>query len=274
MKKFTIVLLIGSLYIFQPAFAKKFPFNSSIKATIPCQFNQHQKPYKYSLFYITANGRLALLGKYPIGTNVTILNHKTGTSLICKTVSVKTYTSDYEGTTTATTLNQVIYARYEEIILYTAIFSARMNTFQLIKGTAIKDSIQIHRLDSTLKAGSYLTKLLAQYDEAKFANDLLTTLTDKLPLVEHVNIPGIDLKIITYKLGQYEAGPRFVEINNKLFPLSGQCSSLDYQVYKYGNTYYIKSNSGACETGYIIADIFSIRNGSIVNEYSNGGYSN
>lgn len=240
----------------------------------PFNIDKSHKPYKYALLYATPNDQLALLGKYPIGVTVTILNNKTGKTILCKTASVKKYESEFTGEAVATILDKPIFAKKSEEHSFTAVFSSKNVGFQMINRTLIQDEVKIQNIDNLIKQGGYLVNLLKQYDQAKFEAGYLDILKSKTPIVHHLNISGADVNVVTYKFNENETGPRFIEVNSKIFPLSGQCSFLDFQVYKYGNNYFIKSNSGACETGYIIAEIFEIREDSVIKEFSDSGYSN
>jgi hypothetical protein len=83
--------------------------------------DKSHKPYEYALFYITPNKQLALLGKYPIGTSVNILNNKTGESILCKTSSIKQYENEYTGDVVATILDKSILVNDLEEHSFTAV---------------------------------------------------------------------------------------------------------------------------------------------------------
>jgi hypothetical protein len=236
--------------------------------------DRSHKPHEYALLDLTPNNQLALLGKYSIGTNVTILNNKTGESFLCKTTSVKKFSNELEGDAILTTLDKVISVRSPDQHLFTAILSADRATFELVDRRLVEDMVLTLKIDKVIKQQGYLKQLLSQYDEAKFASGYLESLASKIPVIHHLNIPGVDINVITYKFNEYEIGPRFLEINSKIMPLSGQCCFLDFQVFKYGRNYFIKSNSGQCESGYIVAEIFEMRDNALIKEFSDGGYSN
>ncbi len=62
-----------------------------------------------------------------------------------------------------------------------------------------------HKIDKMIRQQGYLKQIMSQYGEPKFVIDYLELLALKLPEIHHLNIPGVEINIITYKFGEYES---------------------------------------------------------------------
>lgn len=232
--------------------------------------------YQYALLYIFKGQQLTLLGKQPTGVTVTLLNFKTGQSFTSNTVSVKKAYDEIGNPIIFTTLDKQPPKGQQLTEGYSiAVVKAAPQLFKLMSPIKMNSAFQAEAVDTEVKEGDFLSKLLKDGNTTN-SSEYLSILTNRRPMLYQFNLPGMDITVGHYPLflNYGTIGPRLIIINSKIYPLSGQCSGKDFQVYQLGLDFFIHSASTCCECGLHIEEIFELNEDGVIKVFANDGYSN
>lgn len=246
----------------------------SQNATAKRNDKKSNSTFSHALIYISKKGQVCLLDKQILGSNVTLLNLKSKSIFTCNTVSIKSEIDDHGNKVIYTLLNKQPPESEQEQLSNTAILNADLTNFKIIEAQQNKKNSFISDIDKKIKSGKYLEKLIKQNGELTLVNEYLDSLKLHSPVAYDVMVSGKTSTIVEYDnfMSNDSIGPRFLVINSKIFPLSGQCSGRFF-VYQLGNRYFINSPSSCCECGLKAEETFEIKGNSVKNIFSDYSYS-
>jgi len=266
MKKYTLiffVLLIWSLNGFSQG------------VTTKKQINKINPTLSHALIYTSKNGQVCLYDKQTLGLTVFLVNLKSKSIFTCKTVSIKSEIDEEGEKITYTTLDKQPSKIEQENLSNTAILNANSTYLKIIEAKQNNKQSYISDLDKKIKQGKYLEKLIKQNAELTPINEYMDSLKLRLPVAYDVLMLGKTITLIEYEMfiGTGTIGPRFLVINSKIFPLSGQCSGRFF-FYQLDNRFFINSPSSCCECGLNAEETFEIKDNLVKNIFSDYSYSN
>lgn len=229
---------------------------------------------KHSLVYRMENGQISLLGKHKPGLPVTLINKNTGVTYIAKTVSVKSEIDQMGEKRVFTTINKQPEDSNSENILSTAIIGKAISQIKRLEIAVVNDSQIIKSFDTKIKQGQLLIKLLKENAELTPVNEYLDTLQNILPKVKEVKSSNVQFKIIEYRSPAFEegTGPRFLYLNAKIIPLTGQCSD-DLFIYEFDGRVFITTGSSCCECGLNAEETYEVKKDKLLTLFVDYSYS-
>ncbi len=266
MKKYTLIfifLLSAAINGFtQSASAKK-------------QISKSSASFNHALIYTSKKGQICLLDKQTLGSTVTLLNLNNKSIFTCKTVSIKSEIDEQGEKVTYTTIDRQPPKSEQEYLSNTAILNAKTTDFKIIEAKSNKNQTYISDIDKKIKDEKYLEKIIKENAESTPTQEYLDTLKLRLPVAYDILISGKTITLIEYDnfISTGSIGPRFLVINSKIFPLSGQCSGTFF-IYKLDNRYFINSPSNCCECGLNAQETFEIKGNGVKKVFSDYSYSN
>jgi hypothetical protein len=228
------------------------------------------KPYKY--FYFTddyeMDGTLALFGKIPTGTSVSVLDFNGGKTITVKTTVQKKETSDCTGLYTFTRvanppsiLSSSYYRDHLEQFMkdgnrgMIAMLHDKTLPFNVLETVAIQDKSLLQTLhDRTIKSNVF-KKFAGGVGSASLDSAYSNGIRRTIPNVTQLSVNGMIVYLIEYNVG---ITPRFIEINGQIFILNEGTDanpSLKATFYKLGNNYFIHVGSGKSDAQNIIYEI-------------------
>lgn len=239
------------------------------------QISKTTTSFSHALIYTSKKGQVCLLDKQTLGTTVTLLNLNSKSIFTCKTVSIKSEIDERGEKVTYTTLDKQPPKSEQENLSYTAILNAKTKDFKIIEAQSNKNQTYISDIDKKIKKEKYLEKIIRQNAELTPIQEYLDSLKLHLPVAYDILIDGKTINLIEYDnfMGNGSIGPRFLVINSKILPLSGQCSGTFF-IYQLGNRYFINSPSTCCECGLNAQETFEIKGNLVKKIFSDYSYSN
>lgn len=229
---------------------------------------------KHALVYYTENGQISLLGKHKSGLPVTLINKITGVTYIAKTVSVRAEMDQMGEKRVFTTINKQPEDSNIENILSTAIIGKAISQIKRLEIAVVNDIQIIKSFDTKIKQGQLLIKLLKENAELTPVNEYWDTLQNILPKVKDVKSSIVQFKIIEYRSPAFEerTGPRFLYLNAKIIPLTGQCSD-DLFIYEFDGRVFITTGSSCCECGLNSEETYEVKKDKLLTLFVDYSYS-
>lgn len=265
MKKhsFSLILL---LLVFVSSYSQTAPAKKQIGGT--------RAPLRFSLIHTTTGGKIALLGKHSAGVSVAFLNLSRNSIFSCRTALVKSETSEFGDKVTYTTLDKQPPNSELENLSNTVVLNGTGTDYEIIRTVRNTDQASIKSIDRSIRDGNFLGKLIRQNAELTPVKEYLAKLKKRLPMAYDLPISDKAIRLFEYTgfIDAETIGPRFLVINSKIFPLSGQCSG-KLLIFRFDGRYFINSASNCCECGLNAQETFEIRANTVIKIFSDYSYS-
>jgi hypothetical protein len=225
--------------------------NNTVQKADSLQDKENQKPL-YALTY-WRNDTLYLFGKFDSGLTVTLINNKDRMLFKTTTDFYQLPSDDMNSEIGLTNINSQPKTDNWKDFEY-SILTDIPSDYVVLDSNKYVD-ISIRRVDSLIRKTTIIENLLEKSGQKESMEYSIGT---SLPTVKSYDINGFPLYIISYKYFDGPNGPRIVQYQDKLFPLTGQCSYDKIYVYRLNSRYYIQSGSTCCGCGYTVFQIFEI----------------
>ncbi len=256
--------------------------NNSSKKNIPQQQNDlipetsnyHDdttkiKQIEYALI-ISNRDSICLYDIYELGKTVTLINFDSGLLFETSTYAYTKYESEFESKVLTRIKDQPSKSITGESIAY---FRKKPTDFVLIETEDINNYILSKSIDSLIRKSSLIDSLLLQNKCSEGYE--YYSLKGALPSLTSLKYKDNRIIIATYEMFKGVVGPRLVIFNdNKVVPLTGQCSFEFLSYYSMSGKYYIYTGSGGCECGINAIEIFEVKPDTIIRTFQDYSFSN
>ena len=227
------------------------------------------KQIEYALI-VHNRDSVCLYDTYELGKPVTIINFDSGLLFETSTFAYTKYESEFESKVLTTIKDQPSNSITDESVAY---FSKKPSDFILFETEKINNYILSKSIDSLIRKSSLIDSLLLHNkcsEEYEYSS-----LNGVLPSLIGLSYKDNRIIIATYEMFEGVVGPRLAVFNeNKVVPLTGQCSFEFLSYYSMNGKYYIYTGSGGCECGINAIEIFEIKSDTIVRTFQDYSFSN
>jgi|WetSurMetagenome_2_1015567.scaffolds.fasta_scaffold335333_1 hypothetical protein len=256
--------------------------NNSLKKNIPQQQNDlvpessnyHDdttkiKQIEYALI-VSNRDSVCLYDTYELGKTVTIINFDSGLLFETSTYAYTKYESEFESKVLTRIKDQPSKLITGESI---AFFGEKPSDFILFETEKINNYLLSKSIDSLIRKSSLIDSLLL-HNKCSEGNEYYS-LKGVMPSLTGLRYQNNRIILATYEMFEGVPGPRLAVFNeNKVVPLTGQCSFEFLSYYSMNGKYYIYTGSGGCECGINAIEIFEIKPDTIVRIFQDYSFSN
>lgn len=213
----------------------------------------------HSLVYTTNGGELSLLGKHQIGTKVLLLIPSQKKHFATKVVATQSEVNQQGEKVNFSQLEMQPFGFDLKDISSTAVINPGSSELVFVDNTENVNVSYLSQMHGRLLREKHLEKSLKKNAENTPVNEYLGTLKNRTPAGFDFTISGKLMTILEYPdmITAGGTGPRYLVIQSRIIPLSGQCSGA-FNIYRLGTRYYLYSPSHCCECGLSAEEVFEL----------------
>ncbi|MBI5743916.1 MAG: hypothetical protein HY952_05150 [Elusimicrobia bacterium] len=142
-----------------------------------------------------------------------------------------------------------------------AIIGKEAKDYGIVTLKAVSDDTLIAATDREIKILPTLDSLKQRTQGSGSEVDRCASITNLKPTLYSLEVHGQTMLLAAYSTkrdNRVVAGPSFIVMNNRVYPLTGWCSYPYFRAFTLEGEHYIESGSHCCDCGITVMELFQI----------------